>query len=136
MDTFGCFLQRNVHLTAQITSERKKTSMAWFLVQFQFNGSSAKAMVDKPQDRLEPAKALAEMFGGKIHHYFFSFGHYDGLAIAEVPDNISAAAFSMKAASTNAFSRFELTVLIPSNEAEAAMRMARDQGTAYRPPNA
>ena len=110
--------------------------MAWYLVQFQFNSASAKAMVDNPQDRFEPAKALAEMFGGKLHHYFFAFGHFDGLAIFEIPNNVSAAAFSMKAASTNAFSRFEITVLMTTGEAEAAMRMARDQGTAYRPPNA
>ena len=64
-------------------------------------------MVDKPQDRTGPAKTLIEGFGGKLHHYYFAFGDYDGIGIVEFPDNTSAAACSMKAAATGAFSRFE-----------------------------
>jgi len=110
--------------------------MAWFLVRFQFNSASTKAMIENPHDRNGPAKTLVESFGGKLHHYFFSFGDYDGVGIAEFPDNKSAAAFSMKAGSTGAFSKFETTVLMPTLEAEAAMKQAHDSKSAYRAPNA
>jgi uncharacterized protein with GYD domain len=110
--------------------------MTWFLVRFQFNSASVKAMIDNPHDRMGPAKTLVESFGGKLHHYFFAFGDYDGVGIAEFPDNKSAAAFSLKAASTGAFSKFDTMVLMPSAEAEAAMKQARDTKSAYRPPNA
>ncbi len=109
--------------------------MAWFLVRFQFSSGSAKAMIENPHDRTGPAKALVESFGGKLHHYFFSFGEYDGVGIAEFPDNKSAVAFSLKAASTSAFSKFDTTVLMPANEAEAAMKQAQETKTTYRPPN-
>lgn len=110
--------------------------MAHFMLQWQFAGISAKGMVDKPQDRTGPAKALIEGFGGKLHHYYFAFGDYDGIGIVEFPDNTSAAACSMKAAATGAFSRFETRVLMTAKEAEAAMQKAHDTKTDYRPPNA
>ena len=50
--------------------------MAWYLVRFQFNAASAKAMVETPQDRAVQARSIAEAFGGKLHHYFFSFGEF------------------------------------------------------------
>ena len=109
--------------------------MAWFLVRFQFSVTSAKSMIETPQDRFAPAKSLVESFGGKLHHYFFSFGDFDGVGIAELPDNKSAAAFSMKAASTGAFSKFETTVLMLPNEGEAAMKQAHDTTVSYRAPN-
>ena len=110
--------------------------MAWFLLRFQFSNASSKALVENPQDRFGPAKTLVESFGGKLHHYFFSFGEFDGVGIAEFPDNKSAAAFSMKAGSTGGFSRFETTVLMPTAEAEQAMKLARDTKSAFRAPNA
>jgi uncharacterized protein with GYD domain len=67
--------------------------MAHFMLQWQFAGTSAKAMVDKPQDRTGPAKTLIEGFGGKLHHYYFAFGDYDGIGIVEFPDNTSAAVY-------------------------------------------
>src|ERR1700676_56329 len=86
--------------------------MSHFMVRWQFNDASAKAMVGKPQDRTGPAKTLIEGFGGKLHNYYFAFGEYDGVAICEFPDNTSAAACSMTAASTGAFSRFETMTLL------------------------
>ncbi len=109
--------------------------MAFFLVRFQFSVGSAKSMIDAPHDRQGPAKNLVESFGGKLHHYFFSFGEFDGVGIAEFPENKSAAAFAMKAASTGAFSKFETTVLLPASEGEAAMKQAHETNVSYRAPN-
>jgi uncharacterized protein with GYD domain len=67
-------------------------------------------MVASPQDRSGTAKTLVESFGGKLHHYYFAFGEYNGIGICEFPDAV--AAFSMAATSTGAFSRFETTSLL------------------------
>jgi len=109
--------------------------MAWFLVRFQFSAGSAKSMIEAPTDRFAPAKSLVESFGGKLHHYFFALGEFDGVGIAELPDNKSAAAFSMKAASTGGFAKFETTVLLSPTEGEAAMKQAHDAKVTYRAPN-
>lgn len=110
--------------------------MSHFLVRWQFTDASAKALVSKPHDRTGVAKALIEGFGGKLHGYYLSFGDYDGIAICEFPENTSAAACSMAAASTGGFSRFETTTLLTAKEAEAAMKQAHDTKTAYKPPHA
>jgi len=110
--------------------------MAHFAFRWQFNTASAQALVAKPQDRTAPAKTLIESFGGKLESYYFAFGEFDGLGICEFPDNASAAACSMKAASTGAFSRFETIALLTAKEAEAAMKKAHDTKTAYKAPNA
>jgi hypothetical protein len=49
---------------------------------------------------------------------------------------VSAAACSMKAASTGAFARFETTALLTTTEAEAAMKKAKEAKVEYRAPNA
>ncbi len=88
--------------------------MPHFMVRWQFNGASAKAMVENPHDRTAAAKALVEGFGGKLHCYYFSFGEYDGLAIGEMPDNTAGAACSMAAMATGAFTRFEFDYIVDS----------------------
>lgn len=108
--------------------------MSHFMIRWQFNGASAKAMVGKPQDRTGPARMLIEGFGGKLLSYYFAFGEYDGVAICEFSDITSAAACSMTAASTGAFSRFETMTLLTAKEAEAAMQRAHDTKTGYKPP--
>ena len=110
--------------------------MAHFMLRWQFTNASAKAMVGKPQDRTEQATTLIESFGGTLHHYYFAFGDYDGVAICEFPENTAVAACSMTAASTGAFSRFETTALLTAQEAEAAMKQAHATKSGYKPPNA
>ena len=110
--------------------------MSHFMVRWQFTSASGKALVEKPHDRTGVAKALIEGFGGKLHSYYISFGEYDGLAICEFPDNIAAAACSMTATATGAFSRFETTMLLTGSEAEAAMKKAHNTKTEYKPPHA
>jgi uncharacterized protein with GYD domain len=110
--------------------------MAHYLLRWQFKDTTAKALVDKPQNRTAPAKALIEGFGGKLHSYNFALGDYDGIGICEFPDNTSVAACSMKAASTGAFARFETTALLTAAEAEAAMKKAKGAKVDYRAPNA
>jgi uncharacterized protein with GYD domain len=108
--------------------------MSHFMVRWQFTDGSAKALIEKPNDRTNAARALIEGFGGKLHSYYFSFGEYDGLVICEFPDSTVGAACSMAAMATGAFARFESTTLLTAAEAEAAMKHAHKTKTGYKPP--
>ena len=110
--------------------------MSHFLIRWRFTPASSKALIAKPQERVRTATALVEGFGGKLHSYYFVLGEFDGLGICEFADHVSAAAFSMTAASSGGFAHFETTPLLTSHEAEAAMKKAHDTKTSYQPPNA
>nr|WP_294547069.1 GYD domain-containing protein [uncultured Rhodopila sp.] len=108
--------------------------MSHYLYRWQWKDISTKALTETPQDRTGPAREVVEGFGGTLLCYYFSFGEYDGLGICEFPDNGSAAAFSLKAASSGAFARFETTPLLTAEEAQAAMRQVKNGGVHYRAP--
>jgi uncharacterized protein with GYD domain len=110
--------------------------MSHYLLRWQFKDTTAKTLVDNPQDRTAPARMLIEGFGGKLLSYYFAFGEYDGIGICEFPDSVSVAACSMRAASTGAFARFDTTALLTAAEAESAMRRAKETNVNYRAPNA
>ena len=110
--------------------------MPLYEMRWMFKDAALKSMTDTPQDREPPARKPVEGFGGKLHHYYFMLGEYDGLAIVEFPDNASAAATSMRASASGAFARFETHPLMTTQEAQRAMQMVKDRAVAYRAPNA
>ena len=65
---------------------------------------------------------------GWLEVMYFSFGEVDIFLVTELPDNVSAAAFSMIASSAGA-SRIKTTVLISPEEIEKASKKT----ITYRP---
>jgi uncharacterized protein with GYD domain len=75
------------------------------------------------------AKELIEDLGGKMESFYFAFGNTDVYAIADFPDNVSAAAAALTVcAGGGATAR--TVVLLTANEADAAAA----KKTTYRPP--
>ena len=109
--------------------------MAHYLMQFRYSTPAVKAMIDKPQDRTAAAKAAIEAFGGKLKDFFFTFGEFDAIVIAEMPDNTSAAAVAMTVGASGAFAHAQTTVLMTTDEAQAAMKQAHKAKAAYKPPH-
>ena len=108
--------------------------MPHYLVRWQFKDTTAKGFVERPQDRTGPATTLVESFGGKLLCYYFALGEYDGVGICELPNAEAVVALSMKASASGAFARFETTVLLTAQEADAAMKRAKAANIDYRAP--
>ncbi|WP_170979467.1 GYD domain-containing protein [Roseomonas sp. HF4] len=108
--------------------------MPHYLVQFSFATVQVKGLVDKPQDREAAARQVVEAFGGRLECYYFMFGEFDGVGIAEFPDNESAAGFSMRVGSSGAFAAFQTHALLTAAEGQRAMEKAKSTGGGYRPP--
>lgn len=51
--------------------------------------------IEASPDRVEAAKELAEDLGGEVKHFYLTFGGYDGVAIAEFPDDETAAQYAL-----------------------------------------
>jgi uncharacterized protein with GYD domain len=109
--------------------------MPHYMMQFSYSASAIKAMVDKPQDREAAAKAAMEAAGGKLLHFFFTFGEHDGLVITELPDNAAAASVAMLLGASGAATQAHTTVLMTTHEAQAAMQKAHDGKSKYKPPH-
>ncbi len=71
--------------------------------------------------------------GGRLESAYYAFGDYDVVAIVEVPDNVSAAAFSLALNAGGALKAAKTTPLMTVEEGMEAMRKAG--GTGYRPPS-
>jgi uncharacterized protein with GYD domain len=106
--------------------------MPQYLGRFRYSTDAVRAMVKDPQDREAAAREVLESLGGKLIGFWFCFGEFDGVFVAEAPDNATVAALAMAVGGGGAMSSFETTVLLGMDEAQEAMRKAAS--APYRPP--
>ncbi len=107
--------------------------MAYYLFQGRYSTNAIKAMVDKPQDRESAARALVEAAGGKMHSFFFCFGHEDVVAVLEFPDDTAMASCTLVLGASGALAGGATTKLLTSSEAQAAMSKAQALKASYKP---
>ncbi len=106
--------------------------MAYFLLQGAYTPESWKSLINKPVDRVEVVRPIIEKLGGKVEGAWFAFGDYDVVLIMQMPDNVSAAAFSLAVAASGAFKSHKTTPLMTIADGLEAMKKAA--GTGYQPP--
>ena len=107
--------------------------MPHYMVQAAYTPDAWGGLVKSPQDRAEALRPAIERLGGKLVSFYMSFGEYDALVIAEMPDNVSAAGVSIAAAAGGAVRAIKTTPLMTVQESMEAMRKAGQAG--YRPPS-
>lgn len=105
--------------------------MAHFLLQVAYTPEAWTAMVNDPQDRTKGIEGAIKNLGGKIERFFLSFGDYDIIGVVEMPDSVSAAAFSMAVAAGGACKTVHTTPLLTTAEGIEAMKKAAQCG--YKP---
>jgi len=108
--------------------------MPFYMTQWTYKDRQIEALVENPHDRYEIVRELFSDFGGKLHHFFMAFGEYDGVLIAEFPDNTAATACLLTVAKAGAVDKLKTTVLMSPKESLKAMKQAKDAKTKYRPP--
>jgi uncharacterized protein with GYD domain len=106
--------------------------MPFYLIRASYTSTATSNMVQHPQHREEVLRRSCESLGGRMHHFFFSFGEYDAMVLAELPDNRAAAALSLSAEASGALRAIHTTVLLTVDEAMAAMKQAQTDN--YTPP--
>jgi uncharacterized protein with GYD domain len=106
--------------------------MAHYLMEVGYTSEAWRNLINKPEDRTSAIRPIIEKLGGKLQNAYFAFGEYDLIIIAEFPDNISAASFSLAGAAGGAVRAFKTTPLLAISEGMDAMKRASNSG--YRPP--
>jgi uncharacterized protein with GYD domain len=104
-----------------------------YLFQGKYTVEAFKRFVEKPQDRTEVVRKMAEAGGGKLHHLFFAFGEYDVVALFEFPGNEAMAAQAMATAAGGQLSGGKTTPLMTFAEAMKAMKQAATVAKSYAP---
>ena len=104
--------------------------MAKYLIEGNYVGEGLKGLLKEGgSSRREAVEKLAGSVGGSVEAFYYAFGETDIFAIADIPDNITAAALSLTInASGSATCR--VTVLLTAEEVDAASKKTSN----YRPP--
>ncbi len=105
-----------------------------YMIQWSYASEQVKALVEKPHERSAEFRKLVEAFDGRLVCYYFAFGDFDGVAIAEFPDDTACAACILAAAATGA-GRIRTSTLLSTDTAVEAMRQARAVEHGYRTPS-
>lgn len=108
--------------------------MAHYMLQLAYTSEAWNAMVRKPQNRLEAVRPVIEGLGGTVHDAWLTFGEYDVVLIFEMPDNVTAAAFSATIAAGGATRTMKTTPLMAIDDYMAAMEKASGIRN-YQPPS-
>lgn len=98
--------------------------MPFFMHQWKYKDPELRAMLENEQNREHVVGRAVEAFGGKLHHFFFCFGAYDGVAISEFPDSQAALACVMSIHSHGGLVRCDTTPLFNVQEGMGAMTHA------------
>jgi uncharacterized protein with GYD domain len=108
--------------------------MPLFLLQLAYTDKAWATMVRNPQNRLDAVRPVVQGLGGTPVFKAMAFGEYDVVAIVDMPNHVSAAAFSIAISSGGAVKTVKTTPLLTMEESVEAMRRAGQARTHYKPP--
>jgi uncharacterized protein with GYD domain len=104
--------------------------MPRFLFQASYTAEGAKGLRRQGgTGRREAVARAAQSVGGRLEHFYFAFGEHDAFAVADLPDNQSAAAFALAVSEAGGASVRTVVLLTPEEVDTAAKHTVE-----YRPP--
>ncbi|MCW5691479.1 MAG: GYD domain-containing protein [Pseudolabrys sp.] len=106
--------------------------MPIYITQGRYTRDAIKGMLIKPEDRADAVSRLLAKVGGKLIGYYVTFGDYDFLLIADVPDNTQMAAALLAAGSGAGVTDLKTTVAMTSIEAKGAFAAASDVAPGFK----
>ena len=108
------------------------SNMAKYLFTGSYTAAGAAGVLKEGgSGRRAATEKLVASVGGRVEAYYFAFGSDDFYLIADLPDNVHAAAGSLVAAASGAISTRTVVLLTPE-EIDAAAKLT----VSYRPPGA
>ena len=104
--------------------------MPKYMIQASYVGEGLKGLLKEGgSKRRETVAQVIEGMGGTLESFYYAFGDYDVVGVAEMPDNASSAAFSMMLNASGVINA-KTTVLLTPEEIDQATKKTVD----YRPP--
>lgn len=107
--------------------------MPIFITQGRYTEHALKGMMASPEDRVKPLADLFERAGGKLLAFYLTFGEYDWISIAEMPDHRSDLAVLIAGASNGAVTGMRTTVAVTPEAFMEACADAAKLAAAFKP---
>ena len=106
--------------------------MAKFMIQASYTQSGVQGVLKEGGSGRRDAigKLLADL-GGSLEGFYFAFGQDDVFVIADLPDNVTAAAIGLTVAASGAVTSRTVVLLTPEE-----IDRATQQSVSYRAPGA
>jgi uncharacterized protein with GYD domain len=106
--------------------------MPTYITQGRYTRDAVKGMIIRPEDRADAVGRAIGKAGGRLIGYYFTFGEYDFLSIAEMPSDIQMAAVLLAAASGGGVTEMRTTLAMTSVEAKGAFAAAGDLAPGFK----
>ena len=104
--------------------------MPKYLIQANYVGEGLKGLLKEGgSSRRAAVEKLFGSVGARVEAFYYAFGDTDVFVIADVPDNVTAAALSLTVNAAGAATA-RITVLLTAEEIDAATKKT----PSYRPP--
>ncbi len=104
--------------------------MPKYMIQASYVGEGLKGLLKEGgTKRREAVAQVIESMGGTLESFYYAFGDYDVVGVAEMPDNVSSVAFSLMINASGVINA-KTTVLLTPEEIDQATKKIGD----YRPP--
>ena len=104
--------------------------MPKYLVQASYVGEGLQGLLKEGgSSRKKAVETVIKGMGGTLESFYYAFGEYDVFGIADMPDNVTAAAFSLAVNASGAI-KARTTVLMTPEEFDKATKKTVD----FRPP--
>ena len=104
--------------------------MPKFLVQANYVGEGLKGLIKEGgTKRRETVAKVIEGMGGTLESFYYAFGDYDVVGVADMPDNLSSVAFSIMVNASGMINAKTTVLLTPEDIDQATKKVVE-----YRPP--
>ena len=104
--------------------------MPKYMIQASYVGEGLKGLLNEGGTKRREAVAKAiEGMGGKMESFYYAYGDFDVVGIADMPDNVSSVAFSLMVNASGVINA-KTTVLITPEEIDQATKKT----VSFRPP--
>ena len=102
--------------------------MPHYMFQVSYDEGGLQALVQSPQDRIALVTPAVQKAGGRVEVAYFSFGEYDVMLVAELPDNVAAAGLALAFGAGGSLKAVKTTPLLTAAESVEAMKKASQTG--------
>jgi len=119
-------------LLIQYKNRKRRDKMAKYLIQASYVGEGLKGLLKEGgSSRRAVVETVLKGMGGTLEVFYYAFGEDDVIGIGDMPDNATAAAFSLAINASGAVKAKTTVLMTPEEVDEAAKKTV-----SYRPPGA